>query len=193
MMPGNEPIQGTLMPAIQKIPCDVLDVLLALFSEQKSYEVGVEMVPLRFCKTRPIHIECGTKNIHFFCEEHHTSHPSSDGNDVLLSVFYGRFRKSAKVLRVNKIDYKTLSETERLEFREKSDKIFNDIHKNVLYLNHYKPKFTRLPTHDELIRCCEDLIEKIENDEIFPDKEKVLNDLNKILERLKREDRIIFK
>jgi oligoendopeptidase F len=115
-------------------------------------------------------------------------------HDKCLEEWHIKFEDQLKEIeRLNKIDYKTLSENERLEFREKSDKIFNDIPKNVLYLNRYKPKFTRLPTHDELISCCEDLIEKIENDENFPDKEKVLKDLNKILERLKREGRIIFK
>ena len=64
--------------------------------KQQVGEIGFEMVPLRFRKTRPIHIECGTKNIDFFREEHHTSHPSSDGNDVLLSEIYGEFRDVQK-------------------------------------------------------------------------------------------------
>src|SRR4030042_4036854 len=97
-MLSDESIQGTLMPTIQEVPCDVLNVFLAFLTEQKAGEIGVEMVPLRFRKTRPIHIKCGTKSVNFFCEEHHTSHPSVDGNDVRLSVFYGKFRKSAKVL-----------------------------------------------------------------------------------------------
>jgi len=84
------------MAAIQEVPCDVLDVFLTFLTEQQAGKIGIEMVPLWFCKTRPIHIKCGTKSVNFFCEEHHTSHPSVDGNDVLLSEIYGGFRKVQK-------------------------------------------------------------------------------------------------
>lgn len=62
--------------------------------------IGVEMIPLRFGKTTPKRVQCRTKNIDIFCKEH-LLHPIPllwDGIDILLSVGYGCFRKSAKAL-----------------------------------------------------------------------------------------------
>jgi hypothetical protein len=88
--PGDEPIQRALMPAIQEISNDVLDVFLALLTEQQASEIGDEMLPLRLRKTWSKDSEGITKRILFSSEEHHPSHPIlADGNDVLLSETYG--------------------------------------------------------------------------------------------------------
>ena len=85
------------MTTIEEVACDILYVFLAFLTEQQTGEIGVEMAPLWFRKTRSIGLKGLTKCILFFCEEHRLSHPIlADGNDVLLSEIYGEIRKVQK-------------------------------------------------------------------------------------------------
>jgi len=45
------------MAAIQEVAGDVLDVFFAFLTEQQAGEIGIEMLPLRLRKTRPIDFE----------------------------------------------------------------------------------------------------------------------------------------
>ena len=96
-MPSDKPVQRPLISAIQEVPCDILDVLLTFLTEQKTSEIGKEMFPLRFVK-QGLYTSSVLPNISTSFVKNIASHPQKDGNDVLLCVFYGGFRKCAKAL-----------------------------------------------------------------------------------------------
>jgi hypothetical protein len=85
------------MATIQEVSCDILNIFPAFLTEKQVSEINVEMSPLWFRKTRSIDFKCLPERILFFCEEHHLSHPILvDGDDVLLSGFYGEIKKVQK-------------------------------------------------------------------------------------------------
>jgi uncharacterized protein (DUF885 family) len=110
-------------------------------------------------------------------------------HDTCLEEWHIKYQNKQKTLeKLTKIDYKTLSEKQRLEIQEIIDEIFKDIDKDWLYSLAHTPKWI---SDEESIRALERFIEDVKKNENYPDKEETLKTLNDMLKILKQKG-IIF-